>query len=368
MKFQAKYFDGTRPLSRPVILELRKGEIAVIFENGEVINWPFSEIKQDDSQNTAIVFLNRSTHEKIELINGEENLPKHLLKRTSFRFNSKHLMACLGGIIFLMIFFWQSLPYFTRYVASKIPFEYEKALGDKLMKSFFRESKICRPSKNAEIAFNKLILLLDPANELDVKIMDSPDVNAFTLPGGNILIMSGLIKNLKSIDELVGVLAHEISHVRRRHVLQKIISTLSTALLIQLLAGDFTSVFAIDPSSFVALGTLTFDRRMEKEADQDALEGLIKLGINPESMVSFFKRQVSTPYTLQFLSTHPGDEERISLFRSKKIDFHSVSLFTSSEWESLKSYCEDDLSSNRIKTPFKKEARPEFRPKNFFKE
>jgi len=342
MKYQAKYYDGKRPLSIPVTWELREESLVVIFENGGVMNWPFSDLKQDESHNTAIVILNQLTHEKIELVTGEENLPRHLLKRNKIRFSSKLMFTFMGGIIVLLTFFWLSMPLLSNYIAQKIPFEHEKALGDKLLTNFIREGKICQPSKEAEIALKKMIMLLDPANKVDIKIMESPEVNAFTFPGGKILIMNGLLKNVKSSDELAGVMAHEISHVRRRHVLQKIINALSIFLTIHFFAGDFSSVVALDPSTLAAIGALTFDRRMEREADQDALESLIKLGINPESMVSFFKREASLPESLNFLSTHPGDEERILLFGSRKIKSHSVSPLTPTEWKSLQSYCEAD--------------------------
>jgi predicted Zn-dependent protease len=152
--------------------------------------------------------------------------------------------------------------------------------------------------------------------------------------------LSGLIKRAKSSDELAGIIAHEIAHARQRHVLQGILSAASTTVFIHFLTGGLNSAFAVDPSFMISMGALTFDRRMEKEADQGALDQIIGLGLNPKEVANFFQREASVPENLKFLSTHPSDNERIALFKSKKLNYIPVPILSSLEWKSLQSYCE----------------------------
>jgi Zn-dependent protease with chaperone function len=357
MKFQAKYYDGQKPLSVLVTWELRGEAIIVSFENGHETTWPISELEQDVSHNTAVVLLNKITQDRIELLGGEATLSHTLLKQTRVKFSAKMFITFIVGILTLMILYWQGIPVLINHIAQRVPIEHEKMIADKLMENVLKDLKACRPSPEAENALKKIITSLNPQKDLDIKIINSSEVNAFTFPGGKIVIFSGLLKQAKSSDELAGIVAHEIAHARRRHPLQGILTAVSTTVFIQFLTGDFSSVFAMDPSTLLSLGALTFDRRMEREADEDALETIIKLGLNPVQVGLFFQRERSTPDSLAFLSTHPGDEERSALFRSKKIKYSPVPLLSASQWKSLQSYCENSDDPKKIKRVLNKNER-----------
>ena len=129
------------------------------------------------------------------------------------------------------------------------------------------------------------------------KVVQSDDVNAFSLPGGYIYVFDGLVKFCQSDDELAGVLAHEIGHAEQRHIAtlrreQGKINNLSLPLI---LAAIFTGGAALAP---VAAGTqlvgtaLTngWSQKAETSADDAAYQYLNKSAYNPTGLLTFMER------------------------------------------------------------------------------
>jgi predicted Zn-dependent protease len=128
---------------------------------------------------------------------------------------------------------------------------------------------------------------------ISVKIIDSPEINAFALPGGFLYVNSGLIEAATEEDQLAGVLAHEIAHVAARHWA----STVTRARLLQwasipLVFIPMTYPVYVGVSSAFNFGVpvafLKFTRSDEAEADYLGLQYLYKAGYDPNAYVAFF--------------------------------------------------------------------------------
>ena len=157
-------------------------------------------------------------------------------------------------------------------------------------------------------------------------IIDDDSLNAFTIGGGHVYINSGVIAEAGSLSELVGVLAHEVAHVRRRHVAKRgegqslaTIATLATLAAVALAGGD-PGLIAITQGINVAL-QLKHSRRAEAEADREAIDYMIRAGYHPEGLVRFFERiSLASPRPganiPAYLYSHPDVRERISVTRS----------------------------------------------------
>lgn len=166
-----------------------------------------------------------------------------------------------------------------------------------------------------------------PPKEIKYHVILNPALNAFALLNQHIVFNSGLLLVVKDRDELAGVMAHEISHLKAGHHMQ--LQNLSKKLSIQslittaagILAGVVTSNSQIGQA--VVTGGLASSqasvleaiRRKEAQADNVAIELLIKAGFNPNGLADFMHRlvrqqQISTlppPYLL----THPISTERL---------------------------------------------------------
>jgi predicted Zn-dependent protease len=144
-------------------------------------------------------------------------------------------------------------------------------------------------------------------------------LNAFAVPGGYIYVHSGLIERAESVDELAGVLGHEIGHVRAHHMFKqmrkaRLLSGLSLAAMI-LARGDQAAT--IGSQAVTEQMMLNFSRDYEREADQLGLNDMYKAGFNPQAMASFFQKilleqRFNAAQVPPYLLMHPLTQDRIA--------------------------------------------------------
>jgi predicted Zn-dependent protease len=172
--------------------------------------------------------------------------------------------------------------------------------------------------------------------EMNFFIADDKNLNAFAMPGGNIVLNRGLLEKADSDIEVLGVVAHEMAHVTQRHVLRSMIQGVGIFLLIQTMLGDMTGLIAVlgDQGSFLL--SRSFSRDMETEADKVGFQYLMAAKIPPEGLIAFFKKIILesekvlgkelSKVNISFLSTHPDTEKRISeienMIKREKSQFH----------------------------------------------
>ena len=172
---------------------------------------------------------------------------------------------------------------------------------------------------------DKAIFFRDDANEWkwEINVEDNEEVNAYCMPGGKIMVFSGLVEKTNATDdELAAVIGHEIVHALREHGRER----MSTALIQQVgiigfaayIANKGTRVSTDAAVQAVALGTTLFfalpnSREQEREADKMGLELMALAGYNPMAAVSLWRKmnELSEFSMPEFLSTHPSNENRI---------------------------------------------------------
>jgi len=148
-------------------------------------------------------------------------------------------------------------------------------------------------------------------NKYKIVVVKGEMVNAFTLPGGYVIIFSGLLKTIESAEELAAIVAHEIGHTELNHVIQRLIKTIGIQVVGTVLTGGDTVLL-----SEVAkiLASTVFDRHQEREADKFAMDLMVKAQLNPRVLATFFRRlsERGKDYTdeLEIFSSHPGNDAR----------------------------------------------------------
>ena len=148
-------------------------------------------------------------------------------------------------------------------------------------------------------------------------VQKTKDLNAYCMPGGRIMVYSGLIENLDLSDaELATVLAHEVAHALREHTRERV----SRAYAQQLLLSGAAAVTGVgegvaNVANMVAEVTfqLPFSRDQESEADQIGLELMARAGYDPRAAITLWNKMSAAASSEQpkFLSTHPAPKERI---------------------------------------------------------
>ncbi len=164
-----------------------------------------------------------------------------------------------------------------------------------------------------------------PNAQWEFVVFDSPQVNAFALPGGKVGVYTGLLKLAGSDDELAAVMGHEIAHVSSRHGAERT----SQAYLVAggaALAQIGMEANHVDPAKRVAIlsaygiaanlgAILPYSRLHESEADRIGLKFAAGAGYDPRAAVTFWKKMAANSGKQgkppPWLSTHPSDEQRI---------------------------------------------------------
>lgn len=152
-------------------------------------------------------------------------------------------------------------------------------------------------------------------------VKDDKTVNAWCMPGGKVVVYSGLLPITKNEDGLAVVMGHEIAHAIARHGNERMSQQLAVktggALLSSAMSGvskETQDIFNISYGNVAGLGILAYSRKHELEADKLGLVFMAMAGYDPREAISFWERmaKLSKDGTLTILSTHPSDETRIA--------------------------------------------------------
>jgi predicted Zn-dependent protease len=168
-------------------------------------------------------------------------------------------------------------------------------------------------------------------------ILRSNQVNAFTIPGGNIYVFSGLLEFAENPEEIAAVLSHEIGHAEKRHVVSKLVKELSITAIVTTLSGGDPSILARVLKEIIGN---SFDREQENDADQFGLKLLEKSRISPKYFALFFERlsakDLDYNENLEILMTHPHNSKRIENAKRYKVenDFHPEPFHI--DWKKVK--------------------------------
>lgn len=151
----------------------------------------------------------------------------------------------------------------------------------------------------------------------EVNLIDSPQINAFCMPGGKIAFYTGILEQLKlTDDEAAMVMGHEMAHALREHARARIAKSQGTGTLLSLGAqllglGQLGDMAA---SIGTQLLTLRFSREDETDADLVGLELAARGGYNPQAAISLWQKMAQAGAGASgpsFLSTHPSGPDRI---------------------------------------------------------
>ncbi len=195
---------------------------------------------------------------------------------------------------------------------------------------------------------------------LTVKVIDSPEINAFALPGGFLYVNSGLLLSAEEEDQIAGVMAHEIAHVAARHWASQMtkMTLLQYATLPLLFTPMSYPVYMGVSQAFnfgVPIAFLKFNRGAEGEADYLGIQYMYKAGYDPNSYVAFFGKVMdeerrapgSVPKIFQ---DHPPTPDRIIKSQEEIKEIlpkRDQYLVSTSEFNDVKSRMQTIISTRR---------------------
>ena len=151
----------------------------------------------------------------------------------------------------------------------------------------------------------------------EVNVQSSEDVNAYCMPGGKIMVYTGLIDAIKPTDaELAAVIGHEISHALREHSRERLSRAYAEQIVLAGVAvatGAESTTMQVASQVSAVTFTLPHSREQEAEADRMGLELMARAGYDPNAAVTLWQKmsKAGGGGPPEFMSTHPSGESRI---------------------------------------------------------
>ena len=236
-------------------------------------------------------------------------------------------LSLLLTVVLVFVVVQYGIPFGAKQVAFKIPIELENRMGRDAL-AFF-DKTLCEPSKlppNKRQHTEKV--LLEALSKMDIRLVqlqfrdcEKIGANAFALPSGIIIITDEMVTMAKEDDELIGVLAHEVGHVRQRHIMRQLLQNSVTGLLLVMLTGDVGTASSLAAALPTLLLQTKFSRDFETEADEYAARYLQSVHISPKHLANLLQRLArkntkGESNLVGFLSSHPLTAERIKRLRN----------------------------------------------------
>lgn len=361
--WSARYLDGITAHAETVTVVPAAHGLEIRRAGGGSVVWPYAEVTQTQGDyHGEQVRLERGIEPVEALVVDDPAILSQLHKvapRVAHRFHDPKsrvrrpalvIMALVAAIALGVGMYVWAIPTAATFAAEQVPVSWEKQLGEVVTSSLVGSMPKCE-DKEVVRAVDDLVARLaatvpDNPYTFQVSVVRHDMMNAFAAPGGHIVVFSGLLRRTERPEELAGVLAHEMSHVVRRHGTKSLFRDVSTSVFLAALFGDVSGAMSTVLESAKTLGGLHYSRQAEDEADLEGLKMLVAARLDPSGMVSFFEKlqkkdlKVSQEF-LKYLSTHPLTGDRIARLKAEPIaragPFQQLAV--SATWKTLAPAC-----------------------------
>lgn len=354
----AIYFDGVT--NRPHAVELRFGPNLDLVENNAVrASWPYDDLRSADGAPLTLRLkcVSSLPLARLEVFDPAEQADigaraRFLQSERGGPAQTGRIVAwSLAAAVSLVLIIAYGMPLIAERLTPLIPFSFEQRVGAvaaNQVEAIF--GRTCSGAQGSA-AFVKLVETLRQASHLDIalqpEVLASPMANAFAVPGGRIFLLNGLLQKAASPDELAGVIAHELGHVRHRDQMRIMIEGGGMSFMVGLLFGDLTGSAAI---IFATRGLLevSYTRDAERNADAFAIETMHALGRSPAPMGELLFRitgaQGGQNRVIGILASHPLTEDRRALMRREDRAATGPEILSAGEWQALKAICRPEAA------------------------
>lgn len=313
-------------------------------------------LRADASLDSALIVTARLTLDDPDMVSILSRLCPNLWRRDRAWGTARKVTfwvgsaaAALGVMIFVI------LPALANSLATLIPIEREVAYGKTVVNQMERllggESVGGLGCTNEagraalDTMTGRLTAAGDLKYDLNIVVFDHEMVNAFAAPGGQIVLMRGLIDSADSPDQVAAVLAHEIGHVEARDTTRNAFRAAGSAGLLSLVIGDFAGGSAVLVVAEYTLNA-SYTREAEAQADQFALDMLAASGTDAAALGTFFDSlaeiESSMPDLPVYLSSHPEIQDRADAAHDfAQTQGRTAPILNDAEWAALQNICKD---------------------------
>ncbi|MEL6375306.1 MAG: M48 family metalloprotease [Pseudomonadota bacterium] len=359
--YTARYSDGQTAQSKPVTLRFATQGLEIAGEGLQTLRWPYETL-------AANVPLTASTPKAIVKQKSDLGVTVFVEDNAAIlalREKAPQLAAgrwrravVIPAVAFTLLIAGTAVGISysglrpAKTMAGFIPQEARVSLGNRVVKSLTRGRPRCS-EPDGMAALNRLMNRLNLAAGLErpyeVRVVKWGLVNAFAVPGGTIVLTSGLIRNARNPDSVAGVIAHEIGHGLELHPEAGVIRAFGLSAASELfLAGSSGTL----KNAGLILTALSYTRQGEREADAHAARILRKASISTKPLGQFFldieKRYGGKKGANRFslLRSHPENKVRAALFNNQP-SYPATPALSADEWKALRTICGKPLTAEQ---------------------
>ncbi len=355
------YFDGRTATKHAVTVTVMGDGLRIAREDGEVIWWPYDEIRQAQRVHADERVALERGHPIAEILGIEDEAMLAAIERLApatkrhFRQPLRRstwltvaLLAGIGAVVLGSALYLWGIPAFADAVTSRVPVVWEERIGQRAMDDVGMFGERCTDAERLGMIDHVVSRLRSgiPSTPyaFHVTVLASPSVNALAAPGGYIVVFHGLLTKTRSPEDLAGVLAHEMQHVVQRHGTRALVRKQSMSVLISALSGDGRGL-ASALNAAGTLGQLRYSRRDEDSADREGMKMLQAARIDPRGMVEVFRtlqREAGAASSVPaYLQSHPPVSARIETLQRMATQAHyiPVPLLPTYPWREIDNVC-----------------------------
>ena len=353
--FDASYFDGDSAQRQHVRVRASTDGLEITSGDGaEPARWPITHLRWvDPPHSDQPLRLASAKAGDARLIVDDSTarawLQRHVPKQSRGMAIIGLTIAAAAVAATLAAFLWFGVPAVSRPLAFWLPADWLTSFGNDLRERLAESdhSIVCTtPAGAAALTALQEAIGGRAAGGLpiSVTVVKNPMANAMALPGGQILLLSGLLRHAESAAEVAGVLAHEVGHVAHRHPTQRLIQVVGATALIDLFIGGSGVTETIASAGGVLL-FLSYTRDMEHEADTFAHIRLQETGIGERGLKRLFERlnnRRTNPRSGDnnwgaYLSSHPTIGERVAAMSDAPA---TAKALNETQWQALQQICD----------------------------
>ena len=329
IEFAGEYYDGKTSRLYPAIITVYETILTLKCADFS-LDIPLSNVTIDPTVGSARTVIHLSDNAEIHSSDRDairrleitlksatpENLARHL--------ENKLLYAAAALIVTVAIIAsllrW-GLPALAQYAATVFPTDTEAKIGAETLETldelYLNPTTLTVHRQKELLEHLKLMCTTQECPPFELLFRNSTTIgaNAFALPGNKLIITDQLIDKAKHDEEIMAVLAHELGHIKQKHIVRMMLQSIGSGVILVMVTGDISNYSDLAAGIPAILLQQGYSRDMEDEADTFALETLLRAHIPPHRFSDILMRidpDTNTSSTL--FSSHPDTKERVKAF------------------------------------------------------
>lgn len=312
---------------------------------------PMDAVEIEFEEGTDRIYFNDPNRPELKIFTSDQSILKHPAIRQTGKVQAqvtnilgrRELMRALRLTVYFIIgcvlVTWVcsvTLSFMVRTLANEVPMEWEDKYGREVIDKLQKRGELLNDTNQiaqlTEMAQPLIKVLPENRRNLKFYIRNDPEPNAFALPGGYVVVHTGLLQMVDTPEQLLGVLAHEIAHETQRHMIRERIAAAGPILIFDFFLrgrNGRTGILRGGSGFMISQG---FSQEYETEADEVGWQYLVKANIDPRGMIQTFQKLKAAEDKMGFghfipqaFASHPALDKRIARLQKmwNKMDRHS---------------------------------------------